>query len=276
MERDVTGACHCRGSAPPLAPESRAPNGAPAAAAVPVDGERERLEQLGRLAGDIAHDFCNLLAVILGACETAMDEVPPETPAGAAFARIADAGRRADVLCRRLVDHVGRVDAVPEPLDLNALLDEMRPLLECVAARRARLELRLAPGLPAVRLDAVQLQQVLLNLVCNACEASDPAGGTIAIATAAVDGGVELSVSDSGRGMDPETLLRVFDRHFTARPDGHGLGLAVVKSIVTAHGGTIEAHSAPGNGSRFTLRFPADASADPSGPGGTGSPAPTE
>ena len=113
-------------------------------------------------------------------------------------------------------------------------------------------------ALPAVRADGDLICQVLLGLLANAAEAA-PSGGEVALAAAAADGAVEIAVADSGPGVPPELRARIFEPFFTTRPHGTGLGLAVARHIVEAHGGRIEVGERTGGGARFTLRLPAAA-----------------
>jgi signal transduction histidine kinase len=119
-----------------------------------------------------------------------------------------------------------------------------------------RLEREVAEGLPAVSVDRDQMLQVLLNLVRNATEAM-PRGGTLRLSARREGAEVLVSVSDTGPGIPPQDLPRVFEPYFTTKAGGTGLGLAIAERIVSEHGGRIEAASSPGQGATFTVRLPA-------------------
>src|SRR5438876_1223134 len=135
----------------------------------------------------------------------------------------------------------------------------IRAQTEAIAATRARLaQTEKLAALGQLGADGDLICQVLLGLLANAAEAA-PSGGEVALAAAAADGGVEIAVADSGPGVPPELRARIFEPFFTTRPRGTGLGLAVARQIVEAHGGRIEVGERTGGGARFTLRLPAAA-----------------
>ena len=134
---------------------------------------------------------------------------------------------------------------------MSGLVEQARPLAE---ARGVALAADVArAGLAVV--DPAQLRQALDNLVRNAIDAT-PAGGRVDVSVRAAGAGCVIEVSDTGRGIEPDHLPKVFDLYFTTKPDGTGVGLAVTQQIVSAHGGTIEVDSRPGAGAAFTLRLP--------------------
>jgi signal transduction histidine kinase len=220
----------------------------------------ERLAAVGRISAQITHEVRNPLNAIGLNAELLAEEL--EGRAVSAEAR---------ALCAAISREVDRLNAVTEEYlrfarpprqapvrqDLaelgGALLDFLAPEL---AAARVEVRRELQPGLPAVRGDEGQLRAVLLNLVRNAREAM-AGGGTLTVAARAAGGGVELEVRDSGGGIRPEDLGRVFDPFFSTKERGTGLGLAFVQQVVQEHGGTVRCESTPGEGTRFTLHFPA-------------------
>lgn len=241
----------------------------------------QKLESLGVLAGGIAHDFNNLLVGILGNASFALMDLTPEHPAWESVRQIESAARRAADLTSQILTYSGHAQANMHTLDLSALVRDMGPLLEPAVSRKATLEFDLVEGLPAVAGDAGQLRQVVMNLLMNASDALEGTRGTIRVLTAELHadrgllGGcmlgsdlpegtyVSLEVSDTGTGMDVETLRRIFDPFFTTRFTGRGLGLAAVLGIVRGHEGAIEVRSRPGEGSTFRILFPVAGRTEP-------------
>jgi two-component system cell cycle sensor histidine kinase/response regulator CckA len=237
----------------------------------------QKLESLGVLAGGIAHDFNNLLTAILGGAATALLSLAPESPARADIDVVLGAARRAADLTRQLLAYSGKGHFQVKPLDLSRTVKELAVLLETTISKRVQLRLELAPDLPAIAADSSQLQQIVMNLVLNAAEATGDAVGTVMVATglqdvdapyAALNFGTEalapgryvfLEVHDTGVGMEPHTLAQIFDPFFTTKFTGRGLGLAAVQGIVRAHHGAIRVYSELGRGSTFRVLFPATA-----------------
>jgi two-component system, NtrC family, sensor kinase len=200
----------------------------------------------------VAHEINNPLAVILGYArllrKTAEGGVAEDLQA------IEDETLRAKQIVDGLLDLSRPIDVQPDPVDLRALCDEAverlagTPALGGVAVEVA--------GEGRVAGNGQKLRQVVRNLVKNAGEAAGP-GGRVEIRVGAGPGGVELAISDSGPGLPEEVRARLFEPFFTRKDGGTGLGLAVSKGIVEAHGGTLEAESPPAGGARFTVRLPA-------------------
>lgn len=245
--------------------------------------EAQQLESLGVLAGGIAHDFNNLLMVMLGHTSLALMDLAPESPAYTSVAEIERAAQRAADLTRNLLAYAGKGRSVVQPLNLNLLMNDMVQLLKTAIPKHVLVHTQLAPDLPAIEADSTQLQQVIMNLVLNAAEAIEAASGSITITTGTrwidrVTFGtayqapelpeghyVELTITDTGCGMDEATRLKIFDPFFTTKFTGRGLGLAAVMGIVRGHRGVLHVSSMPGSGSTFTLLLPqsAEAAADP-------------
>jgi PAS domain S-box-containing protein len=237
--------------------------------------ESQRLESIGRLAGGIAHDFNNLLTAIIG-YSTLIEQRALAPEAEADLAEIQRAAERGAQLVRQLLAFARRQVLTPEPLDLNAVLDDVGSLLRRVIGEDVRLRMEPARALRTARADRGQLEQVLMNLAVNARQAM-PHGGTLTIRTFDLDRPegetelrhwVALEVSDTGAGMDETTRSRIFEPFFTTRPEGTGLGLATAHGIVSQSGGEIDVSSEPGRGTTFTVLLPAEAApADPTGSG---------
>ncbi|MFL6258936.1 MAG: ATP-binding protein [Thermoanaerobaculia bacterium] len=249
----------------------------------------QRMEAVGRLAGGIAHSFNNLLAAIAFQCEILCEELEPADPRRKHVDEIQKAGERAASLARQLLAFGRRQVLQPQRLSLNSLLREMEPMLRRLIGENIRLEIRPAPAGCEILADLGQIEQVVLNLVVNARDAM-PEGGSLQLATGEVEVAagtaaddpagelppgryVQLTVADTGAGMEPEVVERLFEPFFTTkeRGKGTGLGLATVHGIVHQTGGRIQAESAPGEGARFTVLLPR---AEGEGSGGTAPPAP--
>jgi two-component system cell cycle sensor histidine kinase/response regulator CckA len=234
----------------------------------------QRLESLGILAGGIAHDFNNLLVGILGNLSLALEDpdLRPGTRERLEQAELAS-GRAAE-LTKQMLAFSGKGRFVLESVDLSATVREVTALLDSARARKATLVYDLADDLPRIEADEAQLTQVLMNLLINAAEAIDNAEGTITVTTSVRDVPLEelahyelsdplapgryvsLDISDSGAGMDEDTLRHIFEPFFSTKFTGRGLGLAAVLGIVRGHHGAIRVTSEPGEGTTFHILFP--------------------
>ena len=171
--------------------------------------------------------------------------------------QIERATEAASALTRQLLAFARREVVRPRSLDLNAVVAEVEALLSRTIGEDVELVVHPSPGLPAIEADPGQLQQLLMNLAINARHAM-PRGGLLSITTAPTGGGVQLIVTDTGHGMDPETLNRAFEPFFTTKPrgEGSGLGLATVYGIVTQAGGDVLLESTVGIGTTLTATVP--------------------
>ncbi|MBI4546204.1 MAG: response regulator [Gemmatimonadetes bacterium] len=234
--------------------------------------QAEKTEAIGRMAGGIAHDFNNLLTAIQGHTRLLLDSpgCPPYIRAD--LEEVDRAAERAATLTRQLLAFGRKQVLLPRILDLNVLITDIGKMLGRLIGEHIDLRFELAPHAVCVRADPSQLGQVLVNLVVNARDALAN-GGTITVETCEVEvddafarrrAGLEpgsyvmLAVSDTGVGMDEETLARVFEPFFTTKQvgKGTGLGLSTVYGIVKQSGGHIEGKSQPGRGSRFDIYLP--------------------
>jgi PAS domain S-box-containing protein len=234
----------------------------------------QKLESLGVLAGGIAHDFNNLLVSILGNAGLALMELAPESPARPTVQSIEAAALRSADLTKQLLAYSGKGRFLIQPLNLSRLVEEMAHLFKMSISKKALFRTRLASDLPAIEADAIQIQQVVMNLIINASEALGDNVGDIVVSTGVIDADraylsevfldeqlpegryVYLEVSDTGCGMDKETRSRIFDPFFTTKFTGRGLGLAAVLGIVRAHRGAIKLYSELGQGTAFKVLFP--------------------
>lgn len=241
----------------------------------------QKLESLGVLAGGIAHDFNNLLVSMMGNAELAQIEVGASSRAQRFLKEISKATARAADLCRQMLAYSGKGKFVLEVLSMNEIAIEMAGLVGLSLSKNTKLDYCLAEHLPFVEADATQLRQVVMNLVTNANEALGEKPGVVTVATGvthcdgdeadlvAVNGHmaagdyVFLEVSDTGCGMDGETLAHIFDPFFSTKFTGRGLGLAAVLGIIRGHGGGIQVESTPGEGTTFRILLPTKAVESP-------------
>ncbi len=222
--------------------------------------EAKKLESVGVLARGVAHDFNNLLTVIAASLELATRRSPTDAALTESLEGASRAVARAAELTRQLLAYSGYTHAEHRAIDLNQLLGSMEPLLAVCVRRPVTLRRDLQAGLPAVRGDPTQLQQVVMNLVTNAAEAIGDRDGEIVVSTQRLPEAparVRLSVKDSGAGMPPEIVARIYEPFFSTKALGRGLGLAAVSGIVKGHRGTVALQSAPGQGTIAHVDLPA-------------------
>lgn len=238
--------------------------------------QAQKMEAVGTLAGGVAHDFNNILQVALGFSELMLNDERLPAIMRADIQKIYESARRGADLVKRLLTFGRKTEIKPQPLNLNRRIRELRKMLDRTLPKMIEIQLCLGENLDAINADPVQIDQILMNLAVNARDAM-PDGGALAIETANVvldeeyagthlDAApgrhVLLSVTDTGSGMNSETMEHIFEPFFTTKAvgQGTGLGLAVVHGIVQQHGGHIACFSAPGNGTEFRIYFPALAS----------------
>ncbi|MGP1628473.1 MAG: hybrid sensor histidine kinase/response regulator, partial [Giesbergeria sp.] len=235
--------------------------------------ESHKMQAVGTMAGGIAHDFNNIISAILGNVELARADCLPDSPAQESLREIAKAGRRARDLVRQILTFSRNEPPRRAPVRLETVLHDTERLLRVTLPPTVELQVRVSSTLPAVLADATQVEQAVLNLCSNAIQAIAGRRGHVAVQAHAslpdtrtcerlgLEPGryVTVIVRDSGPGIDPDTLARVFEPFFTTKPvgQGTGLGLAVVHGVMRAHGGAVDVRSTPGEGSCFTLYFPA-------------------
>ncbi|MBI3946305.1 MAG: PAS domain-containing protein [Armatimonadetes bacterium] len=236
--------------------------------------ESQRLESLGTLAGGIAHTLNNLLTALMGQAGLAAMRLAPDSPAHFHLDRLQEIAGKAAELSGQMLAYSGKGRFVVVRANVSAIIGQIASLLKAAVPPAAVLHVRLAGDLPPIEADASQIQQAVMNLVTNAAEALPDSGGAIILSTGVQHTDraylartwpnsdlpegpyVYLRVADTGSGIDPGTLSRIFDPFFSTRFTGRGLGLAAVLGIVRGHRGTIHVQSAPGQGSAFTLLFP--------------------
>jgi two-component system, NtrC family, sensor kinase len=222
----------------------------------------ETLAVAGKLASGIAHEVGTPLNIISGRAEMVLRSLPPEHPGCQDLERIIHQIDRVSNIVRSLLDTVRLGKLEIQRVSVESLVSRLLPLLEHVLRKRGIfLTTTIPAGLPDVAGDPGRLQQVFINLLMNAVEAT-PADGSIGIKVwpTSNDGraGVAVAVSDTGVGISPDALGQVFDPFYTTKPvgEGTGLGLAISRDIIRDHGGTIVAQSQPGHGSVFIVWLP--------------------
>jgi PAS domain S-box-containing protein len=234
--------------------------------------QAQKMDAIGQLAGGVAHDFNNMLGVILGHTEMAMDHVEPSQPLYADLEEIRKAATRSADITRKLLAFARRQTVAPREIDLNETIEGMLKMLRRLIGEDVDLAWLPGSGLWPVKMDPSQVDQILANLCVNARGAI--AGvGKITVETGNrifdedycdthagfISGDyVRISVSDSGCGMDQETLAHIFEPFFTTKGvgEGTGLGLAMVYGAVKQNNGFINAYSEPGRGTTITLYLP--------------------
>jgi signal transduction histidine kinase len=234
--------------------------------------QSQKMDALGRLAGGVAHDFNNLLTVIKGHSDLMIERMQPADPLLASGQQIRSAADRAASLTRQMLAFSRRQALEPTIFDLNVLVTDMCKLLKRLIHEDVEFSLRTGASLGKVKADTGQIEQVVLNLAVNACDAM-PQGGKLTIETKSVcvdenfarvrptvppGNYVVLSVADTGHGMDAETKARIFEPFFTTKENGKGtgLGLATVYGVVKQSGGFIWVETAPNRGSSFEVYLP--------------------
>ena len=233
----------------------------------------QKMEAVGQLAGGIAHDFNNLLMVINGYAEILLGRTGEGRPGRREMEEILRAGQRAAALTSQLLGFSRRQVVRPRVMDLPAATGALEEELRRLAGPAAALSFLHAEGQKPVKIDPVQFEQVLVQLVLNASEALPAGGGTVAVETGSADldeafvaanegaragPHLFLSVRDEGRGMDEETLSRCFEPFFSTKEPGKGsgLGLATVYGVVKQNDGYVRVESGPGKGTRVTVYLP--------------------
>jgi len=244
--------------------------------------QAQKMESIGRLAGGIAHDFNNLLTAIMGNTGILLSDKNISDTDREKLSVVMKASESAADLTRQLLSFSRNQIIAPVSIDINALFEGMEKILFQLIGENIEIRAVLRPGISRIRADAVQMEQIIINLIVNARDAIN-GSGTITFETAECSIGrdysrghpsispgeyVMLSVSDTGEGMSDEVKERIFEPFFTTKLNGKGtgLGLATVYGAVKQNGGSIEVYSKPGKGTTFMIYFPAhDAGNAPQG-----------
>ena len=234
----------------------------------------QKLESLGILAGGIAHDFNNLLMGILGNASLALPRVPDDNPAHLNIERIEQAAIRASDLTNQMLAYSGKGKFIVGIMDINEIVEEMSQLLTSSVGKKCGIYYNLSSEPVTVEGSTAQMQQLIMNLITNASDAIGDNKGSITITTGikefdstglasayfteVLPEGMYsfINVSDTGKGMDKETLEKLFDPFYTTKEVGSGLGLAAALGIVRGHWGTIQVESKPDEGANFRILLP--------------------
>ncbi|BBO84649.1 hypothetical protein DSCO28_52150 [Desulfosarcina ovata subsp. sediminis] len=236
--------------------------------------QAKKMESLGTMAGSIAHNFNNLLMVVLGNLELAKEELNTSQPPLLNVQRAINASQRAADLSSMMLTYVGQLKKESVPVDLSQVAGQVLENMDETTMANVNLDLDLADPMPLIAADAGQMRQIISGFVTNAIEALGNKPGRVRISTGAMhcddhflagaylnDGICEgmyafAEVADTGCGMDAETLSKAFDPFFSTKFTGRGLGLAAVLGIIRSHNGAIRVHSVKNEGSVFTALFP--------------------
>jgi signal transduction histidine kinase/CheY-like chemotaxis protein len=233
----------------------------------------QKMEAVGRLAGGVAHDFNNILAAIIGYTELATLNMPASSPAWHQLQEVLRACQRAKALVQQILTFSRRTEQAYTPVQLSPLVEEALALLRASLPSTIEIRQHITPDVGAVLADPSQLHQVIINLCANAEYAMRQSGGVLEVCLEAVEVDamlaaqhptlrlgphVRLTVRDTGQGMPPEVVQRIYDPFFTTKAagEGTGIGLSVVHGIVVNHGGTITVESQVGQGTTFTIYLP--------------------
>jgi nitrogen-specific signal transduction histidine kinase len=235
--------------------------------------QAQKMEAIGTLAGGIAHDFNNILQVVLGYTELVITGGEVTSRVREDLTRVYEAAKGGAELVQRLLTFSRKTEFSPRPMSLNRQVQQLQKMLSRTIPKMIEIKLALAEDLAAVNADPTQIDQVLMNLAVNARDAM-PDGGALTIETQNVELDedysqthlevkpgpfVMLAVSDTGHGMDSDTIQHIFEPFFTTKGprEGTGLGLAMVYGVIKQHGGHAICYSEPLRGTTFKLYFPA-------------------
>ena len=223
--------------------------------------ESERLAELGTLTGGLAHEIKNPLSTVQLNLQLLGEDLDPANPAYPRLSSRLKTVQKETARLRDTVDdflrYAGRMELVKQPVDLNNLLEELVDFFSPQAQlQRVQLRLRRADGNLVAPVDERLLKQAILNLLINGLQAMPEAGGEIILSARRQDGRALLEVIDTGRGMDADTVKRIFDAYYSTKRSGTGLGLAIARRVIREHGGEIKVRSEPGKGSAFEMWIP--------------------
>jgi len=235
--------------------------------------QSQKMEAIGTLAGGIAHDFNNILAAIIGYSEVAMDDIPESSPARQSIQEILNAGIRAKELIRHILTFSRKSEQNYAPVQVHLIVKEALKLLRASIPSSIDIRQDIDCQCGTIIANPTELHQIIINLCTNAAQEMENKDGVLSVSLEQLDlpsdnlqkdptltpgPYVKLSVSDTGHGIDPDNIDRIFDPYFTTKEvgKGSGMGLAVVHGIVKRHNGMITIESKPAEGTTFNVFFP--------------------
>ena len=235
--------------------------------------QAHKMEVIGTLTGGIAHDFNNILSIIIGNCELALEDVPPWNPAHFFLQEMQKAGSRGSDIVRQLLTFCRKTELTPKPMHLVPVFEDVLRFIRATIPTTIDIRHEMLAKEDTIRSDPTIIYQVLMNLCSNASHAMEHTGGAIMIrmqnifldaAMPDIPPGlasgkyIQLMVTDTGPGIDPAIINRIFDPYFTTKEigKGTGMGLAVVQGIVKSHSGAVVVTNRPGRGATFTVYLP--------------------
>jgi signal transduction histidine kinase len=234
----------------------------------------QKQESLGVLAGGIAHDFNNLLMSIVARAGLALRSLSPDSPAREHLQIIEKSGLRGGELANQMLAFAGQTQLDFQTINLHQFLKDLKSFLRSSVSKRIHLTFKFAARLPPIRGDRSQLRQLLMNIITNAAEAIGDQDGTIQISTSTIDTStqdlrhyhimgdlpygpcVSFKIEDTGSGIKPELIPKIFDPFFSTKFPGRGLGLAALSGIIRGHGAALAVHSTMDVGTEFLFLFP--------------------
>ena len=233
----------------------------------------QKMEALGTLAGGIAHDFNNILVAVIGYAELSLGSLTPQSPLHRNLNQILQAGVRARDLVHQILTFSRQEKREPKPLKMGNLVKEALEMLRSTLPSTIEITQHLSPNVGNVMADPTQIHQIIINLCTNAAQAMEEDGGSLTIDLSQVDlaardvsahpgikpgSYVKLSVQDTGKGIEPDIIGKIFHPYFTTKDKGKGtgLGLAMVHGIIKSYGGFVDVKSRPGKGSVFHVCIP--------------------
>jgi len=235
--------------------------------------QSHKMEAVGTIAGGVAHDFNNILGIIIGNTELALMDVPEWNPAHSNLEEIKTASLRASNIIRQLLSFSRKDDQKLQPMEIAVIIKDALKFLRSTIPTTINIEQHIHAADETILADPTQINQIMMNLCINASHAMEQTGGNLIITVETVTlndnsakgypdlksgSHVKIMVADTGPGIDPKIIDRIFEPYFTTKEvgKGSGMGLSVVHGIVKNHGGTISVDSNPGKGTVFTICFP--------------------